>query len=195
MTATQSYILIGGNSTRFGCDKATFEFEGEMLAVRALRIVESAFSVSTAKFVSKASGGFLDRKTIGDVYPDRGPAGAIHAALADAKTPWIFVLACDLPFVRPEFIAKLSQHVHGDFGCVIPVQPDGRWQPLCAFYNVEKCLAAFEQVLAVGGRLPSLRSVAGGIVPRVVEFEEYENLPDAHNLLKNANTMADLDSI
>jgi len=31
----EPFILVGGRSTRFGVDKATFEFEGETLAERA----------------------------------------------------------------------------------------------------------------------------------------------------------------
>jgi molybdopterin-guanine dinucleotide biosynthesis protein A len=189
------YILIGGTSSRFGRDKATFEFESETLAARAVRICEEAFPESRARFVSKASGKFLNREMIADVYPNRSAAGAIHAALAEVSTPWIFVLACDLPLVTSQLLRKLSGRIDGDHGCIVPVQPDGRWQPLCAFYRADMCLRIFETAISGDGQHPSLRSIAEAGQPRIVDFAEYSDLPDAYRLLTNVNTMGDLECI
>lgn len=189
------YILIGGKSSRFGSDKATFAHQGEMLAARAARTCEESFPGTKARFVSTASGTFLDRDMIADIYHDRGAAGAIHAALSDARTPCIFVLACDLPLVTPEFISKLVEFIDEDNGCVVPVQADGRWQPLSAFYRTEVCLQVFEAAITGVGQNPSLRAIAESVKPRVIEFEEYSDLPDADRLLTNVNTIADLDCI
>lgn len=191
----EPYILIGGNSTRFGTDKATFEFEGEMLAARAARTAEEALPKTQARFVSKAPGSFFGRPMIADVYADRGAAGAIHAALANASAPWIFVLACDLPLATSDLIAKLSTFIDEEYGCVVPVQPDGRWQPLCAFYHVNKCLKRFEMAIAGADRNESLRSIAEHVEPRLVEFSEYADIPNSRRLLTNVNTLADLDGI
>lgn len=188
------YILIGGRSSRFGSDKSTFELNGETLAARAARICEEAFPRSKARFVSTVSGTYLDRDLIADIYPDRGAAGAVHAALTDARTPWIFVLACDLPLVTPEFVSKLAEFTDGDHGCVVPVQRGDRWQPLCAFYRTDVCLRIFETAIS-GDQQPSLRAIAKTAEPRIVEFGEYSNLPDAPRLLTNVNTVADLDRI
>lgn len=191
----QPYILIGGNSTRFGVDKATFEFDGETLAGRSLRTVELAFPESQAKFVGKSNGRFLGREVVGDVYRERGAAGAIHAALNDAETDRIFVVACDLPLVSVEFVRFLDGLADGTNGCVIPIQSDGIWQPLCAAYNVAKCLQSFEKTVAIDGRHPSVRTTIGTLDPRIVEFDEYEFLEDSQRLLMNLNSVADLESI
>lgn len=194
MTITP-YILIGGRSSRFGSDKATFELNGETLAARAARIGEEAFPGSEARFVSKTNGTTIGRRMIADLYPDRGAAGAIHAALADAPTPWIFVVACDLPLVTAEFVVKLSEYIDGTSGCIVPVQPDGRWQPLCAFYRVDMCLPILETAISGEGPYPSLRSIAEKVEPRIVEFAEYSKLADASRLLTNMNTISDLEGI
>jgi len=196
MMEIQPYILIGGNSTRFETDKATFEFEGEMLGARAARVAEEALPKARARFVSKAPGTFLSRPMIADVFAERGAAGAIHAALADASTQWIFVLACDLPLATSDLISKLSTFIGDEYGCVVPVQTDGRWQPLCTFYQVEKCMRAFELAMTeVDRKQPSLRSIAQRVHPRLVDFSEYGSLPDAARLLMNANSIGDLDGI
>lgn len=191
----QPYILIGGDSKRFGVDKATFEIGGETLAGRSLRTIESAFPGSPAKFVGRAGGTFLGREVIGDVISDKGAVGAIHTALHYAPTEWVFVIACDLPRVSVEFIRFLADLADGVHGCVVPVQPDGRWQPLCAMYNLAKCLHPFEIALAADGKHSSLRSIIEKLDPRVVEYPEYKYLADSQRLLMNVNTVADLEGI
>jgi molybdopterin-guanine dinucleotide biosynthesis protein A len=182
-------------SSRFGRDKATFDLNGEMLAARAARVCEEVFPDNAARFVSSVCCKFLDREMIADIYPARGAAGAIHAALADAPTSWIFILACDLPLVSADLIKKLSDSAEPGNGCIIPVQPDGRWQPLCGLYEVVRALPLLQASISGDGPYPSLRSTAEGLSPRIVEFVEYSELSDAPELLINLNTLADLERI
>lgn len=195
MTPVKPYVLIGGRSTRFGRDKATFEFQGEMLADRAARVVEAAFEGPQATFVSSTYGTFSGRRMIADVYPGRGAAGAIHSALADASAGWIFVLACDLPLVTGELIRMLYERADDDHGCIVPVQPDGRWQPLCALYQADRCLQAFEDAIGPEGKHLSVRAIAEEARPIAVQFAEYASLPNARHLLSNLNTDFDLADI
>jgi len=195
MTTVKPYILIGGRSVRFGRDKATFQFRGEMLADRAARVVEAAIGGTQATFVSTTYGTFSGRRMIADVYPGRGAAGAIHAALADASVGWIFVLACDLPLVTEELIRTLYERADDDHGCVVPVQPDGRWQPLCALYQAERCLQAFEDAIALDGKHLSVRAIAETVRPIAVPYAEYASLANARHLLSNLNTDIDLADI
>src|SRR3954471_23320778 len=138
-----SFILIGGRSSRLGRDKAVVEFGKQTLAQRAFLTTTDALPTSRVTFVAanevqfgieaiNAGGPFIF-----DLIPDRGPLGGLHAALAYARTPWIFVLACDYPFVTSELIRFLTDKVSDNCGAVVPKQDDGRLQPLCAFYKTE----------------------------------------------------------
>ena len=141
------YILIGGASRRFGRDKATFEFDGETLARRAVRVAESALVGSTATFVAASADQFASLsglKTIADTIPGLGAVGAVSTALAHASAEWTFVLACDLPFVAGRLIRFMASFAVDEYDAIVPVQPDGRWQPLCAFYRTKKCRYAFQ---------------------------------------------------
>lgn len=194
----ESYILIGGESKRFGRDKATFEFNGETLAERAARIAEIAIGSKEVMYVAASKGQFLrinDRRIIYDIYPDRGPAGAIHAALSNAATPWIFVLAVDLPFVSVAFISYLKPEISERVDVVVPCQPDGRIQPLCAFYRVTGCLAAFENAAKNEGKIASIQEIIAGLNARLIVYGEYSHLPGAVQLLRNVNTPDDLKNI
>lgn len=189
------YILIGGASRRFGRDKATFEFEGETLAARAVRVAENALADSTAIFIA-AGGDQFDslnqRRTISDTIPGLGAVGAVGTALTHASAEWTFVLACDLPFVSEGFIRLMASLTAAEYDVIVPVQPDGRWQPLCAFYRKTRCRDVFQHALRDRDNVPSLRSIVEGLNARIVTFAEYSTLDDAEYLLQNINERTDL---
>src|SRR6187402_2116512 len=94
-----AFILIGGRSERFGRDKAFVEFEGETLAARAARIVESGLSPIHLRFVASAEDQFvaqlvfaLGKPMVTDLEPGFGAWSGVHAALAYAHAEWAFVL-------------------------------------------------------------------------------------------------------
>lgn len=189
------YILIGGASRRFGCDKATFEFEGETLAGRAVRLVETALAGSTAIFVAAGKNQFdtlNNRRTISDAIPGLGAFGAVSTALAHASAEWTFVLACDLPFVSDGFLRLLASLADEDYDVIVPVQPDGRWQPVCALYHTARCRDVFKQAISDRECVPSLRAIIDSLNARIVTFAEYSTLDEAEHLLQNINERADL---
>lgn len=191
----EPYVLIGGASKRFGRDKATFPFEGERLADRAAHIAETALKSGPACFVtSKKAPNFYSkegRTVITDRVPGRGVIGAVHAALEYARSRWIFVLACDLPFVAAEFVSFLGHRIDDKKDALIPVQTDGRWQPLCAFYRVGPCLQVFEPAVRYAGKGPSLREITARLEASLVGPEEIRAKFD-ELVLKNVNLPEDL---
>ncbi len=189
------YILIGGASRRFGRDKATFEFEGETLAARAVRVAENALADSTAIFIAAGADQFdslNQRPTISDTIPALGAVGAVGTALAHASAEWTFVLACDLPFVSEGFIRLMASLTAAEYDVIIPVQPDGRWQPLCAFYRTTTCCDVLQRASRDRENVPSLRSIVDGLNARILSFAEYSLLDHAEYLLQNINEDADL---
>lgn len=194
----ESFILVGGRSTRFGVDKATFEFEGETLADRTARVTETALATAPAVFVTASGSSFPEiggRTVIHDIVSDRGAAGAIHAAMTNARTEWIFVLACDLPFVSAEFVSLMRGRIEPEFAAVIPVQSDGRWQPLCGFYRVADCLPVVTSALTSSGKHPSFKDLLSGLNVRMIGLDEYRDLPDSDRLLRNVNSLEDLTAV
>jgi molybdopterin-guanine dinucleotide biosynthesis protein A len=194
-----SYILVGGRSSRLGRDKATVDLNGRTLLGRAVDVVHdglhptriTAVAANAAQFAIDAIA--ADVPFIFDLHEDRGPLGGLHAALADAKTPWIFVLACDYPFVSAELIELLNGMISDDFDCILPEQEDGRLQPLCAFYKVEALRAVVDEVIQRPRVPPPMHEIVSGLRTRVVMFAEYEHLPRANDLFCNINTTDDIE--
>jgi molybdenum cofactor guanylyltransferase len=199
MTELEAFILIGGRSSRLGIDKAAVDLNGQTLAERAVAVAREALSPERLTMVAGSSIQFAitaivaDVPFIFDLYEGRGPLGGIHASLAYARTPWIFVLACDYPFVSPDLIRLLAENVSDDFGAVVPEQNDGRMQPLCGFYKVEKALPTIEEVLNRPRLPPPMHEIVATLAPRTVTFDEYSHLDGAEHLFINVNTLADLE--
>lgn len=194
----EAFILMGGKSSRMGRDKAFVEIDGVSLAKRTLETVKAAKLFSRITFVAGHEAAFampavqFGAPFIFDIYPGRGPLSGMHTALADVKTEWIFVTACDYPFTTPELIELLAAKISNDHGAVIPEQPDGRLQPLFAFYNVETLKPIIDEIVERQRVAPPMRDLIMSIEPLIARPLEYSHLIDYERLFYNVNTPGDL---
>ncbi len=195
----EAYILIGGRSSRLGRDKAFASVGGKSLAEHALQIVKDGVEPVKTVFVAGNAAQFaieaitLDVPFIFDLIPDRGPLGGLHAALSYAQTSWILLLACDMPLLTPEFLTLHATHVSDEFAAVVPEQPDGRLQPLCAFFEVAKAYKLVDEIIHRPRASPPMFEIVQELDPKIVKFEKYSHLPGAGEFFHNVNTPQDLD--
>lgn len=129
-----------------------------------------------------------DNRVRGDDWP-RAPIIGLYTALVNATTPWIAVLACDLPFVTSDLISEISKRCSEEVDAVVPVQPDSRPQPLCALHRVEKCRPIVEAAIKAGDL--KLQKLLTKLATHYVEFDEIRDLPGAGNFFINVNTPED----
>ena len=171
------------------------------LAVRARNTIRKALQIDRVTFVASDPAQFdneaflADTSFVFDLIEGRGPLGGLHTALAYAQTPWIFMLACDYPFVSPDLIKLLATHVSDEFGAVAPEQSDGRLQPLCSFYRTAAARPAVEEVINRPRVPPPLHETLTALSPRIIKYEEYSHLAGADNLFINLNTIDDLKKV
>jgi molybdopterin-guanine dinucleotide biosynthesis protein A len=130
-----AFVLAGGKSLRMGQDKAFLPWEGHTLLERALEATQAVASrtrIVGAKAKFEAYGSVVE-----DVFVDRGPLGAIHAALSATDREFNLVLAVDVPFATPALLTYLIGRAH-ETPCLATVpRLDGGWEPLCAVYRRE----------------------------------------------------------
>lgn len=138
-------ILAGGQSRRFGSDKALFEFDGIPLIQKAHRTLSE---VASPVYVSVASSqihyDILSEHLI-DHPGYAGPLAGIHAALKIASSSWVLVLAVDLPHVLPHHLDLLLDARTPHTDAIISSTKD-RPQPLCACYH-KRTLLTLEALL------------------------------------------------
>jgi len=97
----------------------------------------------------------LDSYSVTPLILDRvgrsGPLGGVHAGLCWALERGllgVFVTGCDVPFLEPSLIRSVVAASHS-VDAVVPVSPDGRAQPLLAWYG-RAAMSAIKANLAQG---------------------------------------------
>ena len=140
-------VIAGGQSLRMGSDKATLMLGEQTLLQRVVDVVAPLFGELLVSVREPRTD--IGWPQICDQHQNAGPLAGVGAALEHAATPWIFVLATDMPFVRPALIELLAAR-RAAFDAVVPVV-DGHPQPLAAFYSAT-ALASINAVLAGQGK-------------------------------------------
>jgi len=194
-----AFILVGGRSSRFGSDKANIHFDGIPLLERTVRTIRAALDSKRITLIAAndtqftGSAAFLiSLPVVYDIHEDRGPFGAVHAALANAQTEWAFITACDFPFVPAELIERLVANISSNVDAVAPIQPDGRLQPLVALYRVKPVLNFVNETLTNNRSSPSVKVIFEQLRSTLVTFETLADIPNAGDIFLNLNTPADL---
>jgi molybdopterin-guanine dinucleotide biosynthesis protein A len=187
----EGFILVGGASSRMGANKSGLLLNGKTtvaLISEALRPVTSGVSV-VGTSVEAASSGLPG---VPDLHEHWGPLGGIQAALHACGAEHCLIVACDLPFVSSELFAYLLQ-TESEAGttpaAVVPLQSDGRPQPLCAVYQTASCLAAAEESIALGEHSP--RAMLDKIETRYVNFGHFAKLSGSEHFFFNLNRPED----
>lgn len=126
-----------------------------------------------------------------DLHDHQGPLGGIHTALKSCEAgEAALILACDLPFLTAEFLVLLCQkHEENAARVTVPLDAEGRLQPLAAIYD-QSCLAAIEEQLAAGRlRVDRLFDV---LPTARMNFSTFAHLPGARRFFLNLNSPEDL---
>jgi molybdenum cofactor guanylyltransferase len=192
MFDVQGFILVGGASRRMGQDKAQLRLGRETMLERITAQLSPVTSSVTLVGSLRAYVGH-SLPTVPDVHERWGALGGIHAALSAAKTDWSIVIACDLPFVTRDLFERLKSFAdespHKSIDSIVPLQPDGRPQPVCALYRREACLPEIERLISAGEHTP--RALLANVRTRHAQFAELSDLPGAENFFINLNTPED----
>lgn len=158
-------ILAGGDSRRMGQDKAALVLDGKTLLEHVTATMQQVFP-KVAVSVRQLRAG-VDAPQVCDGVEASGPLAGLIAGLAQADTPWVFAVACDMPFVTEAVVLHLASCRAGH-QAVVPMI-GGYPQPLAAFYATGT-LAAMRASLAAGDR--SLRGVLEKLDVRYVSEAE-----------------------
>jgi molybdopterin-guanine dinucleotide biosynthesis protein A len=188
MLEIEGFILTGGASSRMGTDKALLKL-GEHSFVERIQQALAQVTTETRLVGGKETGAASAQlSVVPDVHVRWGALGGLHAALAACRAEWAIVAACDLPFITGELLVRLAS-LRENFDAVVPVQADGRWQPLCALYRARACRERVEELIGAGERRP--RALLDRVRTRRVAFEELCDLPGADRFFINVNTPED----
>lgn len=147
------FLLLGGKPIIFRVLDSTEKYFDEVLIIakkeQSEKILELAKSKKKVKIIIEDSSDF-------------SPWNGIRTAAENSKAEWIFLLACDTPFVCAELFDLLVSKINPRIDCVIPFSE--RLQPLCALYRK----SAFEKAPFEG----SVTRFAESLKKEVVQISE-----------------------
>lgn len=180
-------LVAGGQGSRLGgVAKGLLRLGGEPLAGRALRLFAALFAEPLLVTSDPGPYAAFGVRTAPDLLAGRGAPGGLHAALAAARTPWVFTAACDMPFLEAGRIAWLAARREG--APAVAVVWRGRLQPLHAFWSAA-CLPVVDRLLRAGE--PSMWQLATAVGARFVPEEEWRAIDPEGRAFENVNTAED----
>jgi molybdenum cofactor guanylyltransferase len=183
-----AFILVGGESSRMGRDKARLELGGVALILRTARLVESVAGASPAIIGNPDAYREFDLRAIADDWPGAGPLGGIATALRAAAASWSLIVAIDLPYLTRAWLEYLiARALASSADAVLPMNARGA-EPLCAMYH-RRAEPAIRKALERG-----TRKVTDGLLDVRVETitpAEWNPFDSEGLLFKNMNSPED----
>jgi molybdopterin-guanine dinucleotide biosynthesis protein len=144
-------VLVGGKSRRFGSDKALAEVQGQPLVVRIadrLRAISDDVMLVGNRLERFAG---VSARLVPDEIGGLGVVSGLVTSLHQARYPYVFLGACDMPFVDPAVVCFLVSLAEG-YDVVMP-QLGGILQPMHAVYG-KPALPAIGRLVAAGDACP-----------------------------------------
>lgn len=185
-------VLAGGESRRFGRDKARATLAGRPMAGWAVEALSPHADPLLLVGGDEGLARELGVEAVADRRPGRGPLAGLEAALGRAReagAPGALVVACDLPLVDGALVGALVAASDGGRRAAVARGPaSAGLQPLCAYYPAD--LLRRVRRLLDGDGPTSMGRFLEGVDARRVSTEEGAGGRPADALM-NVNTPAD----
>ena len=179
-------ILIGGDSSRMGADKATLEIDGVAMAERVSRAAQEAGASEvlliggTQKKASGLSGAWKK-----DLFAGEGPLGGVITALKSASHDSVVVLSCDMPYITSSVIASLVPPLSE---AQATVGRTDRLNWMCAAWSKSECLQTLQSVWKRNERAIHRAAVLLDVVEVPVPAVAVRNINTPEDLLGDTDS-------
>ena len=184
-------LLAGGESRRMGEDKRYLVVGEQTLLERGLGVLRSTFQEVLVVIAQDSPQLVVDARVVRDLIPDCGSLGGLYTGLIQATTSYIFVVACDMPFLDQAVIAQFtSRRATAD---IVMAKIEARLHPMHALYG-KRCLPIVERMIRARQlKIQEMVSHASLRVRYVTEADLLTIDPSGRSF-QNVNTPADLDA-
>jgi len=146
-------ILAGGKATRLGgVAKHELVVEGQTIFARQLAVLEPR----VAQVLVSSPRDIAGYQTVRDASDGIGPLAGIAAGLAACTTPWLLVVAGDMPYITGALIDQLIARAHAsvdphaaDSFDAVGIRIDGLPEPLLCVLHT-RAISIVERRIAQG---------------------------------------------
>lgn len=176
MSRIAAFITAGGQSRRFGRDKALAVWRGQTL----LSHVAASLAAAEPRFLISPPGKYAlpGWPALSDLRPGEGPLAGLETALTHAPVGWVAFAGVDNPALTPAYWQALAAAAAPGALSVQALAPDGGAQPLGALYHtallphVQALLGAGERRL----RLAAPSEAEGTVLVRGLSAVYFQNV-------------------
>lgn len=127
-------ILTGGKSKRIGQDKSFLSIGSSYLIDSIVEKLKPIFKDIMIVGDKNEKYSRLSIQCIDDIFPGMGPLGGIYTALEVTQAEFVFVFACDMPFINTHLIKYMLGKINKNHDVIVPMLK-GRCEPLHAIYS------------------------------------------------------------
>lgn len=146
-------ILAGGKATRFGgVAKHELVVDGETIFARQVRVL----APRVAEILVSSPRDIAGYRTLRDPIEGVGPLAGIAAGLAVCTTPWLLVVAGDMPYISESLVEHMIDRAHAsidphaaDSVDAVGIRIDGLPEPLVCVLHT-RILPSVERRIAAG---------------------------------------------
>ena len=180
-------ILAGGRATRLGgVDKRELVVEGRSIFDRQCEVL----APRVAEILVSSPRADPGHRTVADAVPGAGPLAGIAAGLA-AATPWLLVVAGDMPYVSGALLDLVLARAGADVDAV-GIRIGELPEPLLCLLRVAAARPALEARLAAGQLKASRLLTDGDLRVAWISEPELRAIDPSLRALFNVNAPEDL---
>ncbi|MDI6801340.1 MAG: molybdenum cofactor guanylyltransferase [Thermodesulfovibrionales bacterium] len=192
-------ILAGGQNKRFPSLKSFIKINNYTIIEKNLILLKEIFDEVIISTNIPEKYFYLGAPLIGDILPSLGPMSGIYSSLLNSKHGSIFIVACDMPFIKKELIYFVcKKHLESFYSghsetidATVPIY-DGEPQPLFGVY-CNKAMPYLEAAILSGKT--SLKRFLNEIKTRFINESEIRVVdPDGMSFV-NINTIEDYKNV
>ncbi len=179
-------ILAGGKATRLGgVAKHALVIEGRTIFERQTAVL----APRVGEIIVSAPQPIDGYRTVADAIVGGGPLAGVAAGLAVCGTPWLLIVAGDMPRLSGAVIDLMLSRIEGD---AVGIEIDGLPQPLFCVLRVAAVRPVLDQMLATGQRKASRLLTDAGLRVHWLPEAELRAVDPSLASLANINEPHDL---
>lgn len=189
-------ILAGGENKRMPYIKGLLRIGGLTIIERNLGILKDVFGKVVISTNSPEIYFPFGVPMLGDIINERGPMTGIYSLLVSTGADAVFVIACDMPFVRRELIEYMKDRfedlsLYNEIDAMVP-RYRGEVEPLMGIY-ASSIAGRFEESLKDGEK--GLYAFLRKANTSYIEDYEIKDIDPEGVSFVNINTLEDYERI
>jgi molybdopterin-guanine dinucleotide biosynthesis protein A len=181
-------VLAGGNSIRYGSNKALIKIEGKYLIEKVIlplrKVADKIYVVGN----ERTDYSFLKKvEVLQDIIPNKGPLGGLYTGLKFSDTEYNLLVATDMPNLTIDYYNFMMDQLQ-DYDILLG-KYNGYLEPMGGIYS-QRCQTFIKE--SIKNHRLSIKSIYNKLRLKIIEETQLQKIGDPGKLFFNINYQHDL---